>query len=489
MRVNQGKLIQRMKQHVTKPEDKLSVATKVGYGTGQAAQRLQLGSLNQMAVPIFNDILGVDPRLIGLSLGISRVVDALTDPLMGHISDRTTSKYGRRRPWIALSALLCSLAFSAIWLFPRGMSQGFYLVWFLVTTLFFFMALSMFAVPYSALGMELTPDPHERTSVVAYRTAMATIGGLLVSSLYWIINLGCFRDMAHGMRCTGVGFGVLVGIFTLIPVFFAKEHPKITRGRNRRSVQKTGLFASAKQTLTHAPFLLLLGATVVLSCGLGLVLSMSYYVTVYHVFNGIKDADTGFILSIHGYACILGSLLGLPAMTFISRRLGKRRTLLAGMLFAMIGSLLKWICYTPDHPYLILIPGFVMAFSMVSVWVSLQAMLPEIVDLDELKTDERREGMFSAIQSWTLKMGHSLTVIASGFVLNASGFDATLAIQSESAVYLLRVFYTVIPAAALLVSFLIMLFYPLTDKRAYEIRRELDERDVVSSAKPVAPQC
>lgn len=465
-----------VKNHVIKPEDKLSAATKIGYGTGQAAQRLQLGSINQMATPIFNDILGVDPRLIGMSLGAARIVDALTDPLMGHITDNTHTRYGRRRPWIALSSLLCALTFAAVWLFPRGMSQTFYFGWFIITTIIFFLALSVFAVPYSALGMELTPDIHERTSVMAYRTAMGTIGGLLVSSLYWIINLDRFEDMAHGMRYAGIGFAGLVAVFTFFPALFAKEHPGITRRRNKGRPPGISLLASAKLTLSHKPFLMLMTATVIMICGLNMVLSMSYYVTVYHVFGGIKDAATGFILSVHGYACVLGSLSGIPVMTFISRRIGKRNTLIAAMLTAMVSSLLKWICYTPANPYLILIPGFITAFSMVSVWTTLQAMLPEIVDLDEVKSHTRREGMFSAIHSWTMKMGNSLAVIAAGFILNASGFDATRPVQPASTVLLLRLFYTFIPAAALLTGSLIMMNYPITEKRALKIRYQLDRR-------------
>lgn len=465
-----------VKHHVTKQEDKLSVGAKVGYGTGQAAQRIQLGSINQMSTPIFNDILGVDPRLIGISLGAARIVDALTDPLMGHITDSTNSKYGRRRPWIAVSSLFCALTFAAIWLFPRGMSYGFYFGWFVVTTILFFLALSIFSVPYSALGMELTPDIHERTSVMAYRTAMGTIGGLLVSSLYWIINLDCFEDMAHGMRYAGIGFSALVAVFIFIPALSAKEHPGIIRGRKRSRSQKNSLLASAKLTLSHKPFLMLMAATVIMICGLNIVLAMSYYVAVYHVFDGVKNAATGFVLSVHGYACVLGSLSGIPTMTFISRRIGKRKTLIAAMLTAMVSSLLKWVCYTPANPYLILIPGFITAFSMVSVWTTLQSMLPEIVDLDELKTHERREGMFSAIQSWTTKMGYSLTVIGAGFILNASGFDATLATQSASTVLQLRLFYTLIPAAALLVGSLIMMCYPITEKHALETRHKLDQR-------------
>jgi glycoside/pentoside/hexuronide:cation symporter, GPH family len=151
------------KYHVTKPEDKLSVARKVAYGIGMAPYALMVQGMNQLCNPIFNDCLGVDPRWISWVMGVSRLWDAFTDPVMGNISDNTRSRWGRRRPWIALGALLSALTFAIIWLFPRGMGHLFYFFWFLVSSLMFYVASTVFSVPYVALGMELSPDYHERT--------------------------------------------------------------------------------------------------------------------------------------------------------------------------------------------------------------------------------------------------------------------------------------------------------------------------------------
>lgn len=467
-----------MPDHITKPEDKLSAATKVGYGTGMAAERLQMGGLNQMANPIFNDVLGIDPKLIGMALGITRVFDAITDPIMGYITDNTRTQFGRRRPWIALSSILCAVTFASIWMFPRGMSDTFYVFWFIITSVVFFTCLSVFSVPYLALGMEMTPDYHERTSVMAYRTAMAKLGGFMVSSLYLLTSLDIYDDMAEGMRYTGIGIGVLILLFTLSPVLFSKEHIRFFKGKHCARIKpKHGLMHSAKCTLRHGPFLILIGVTVVMLLGLTMVLQLGYYVTVYHVFDGSRTSETGIVLTLAGYSGQIGGLLGIPVMAYVSKRFGKRNTLLCAIAFSLIGTLLKWHCYTPNNPYLTLIPNFSMAFTLAAVWTLIHSMIPEIVDLDELETFERREGMFSAIYSWSVKMGMSLALIISGFILSSSGFEAQFGPdQLESAIFRMRIYYTLIPFAALTVGFVLMCFYPLTEKRSYAIRAQLEQR-------------
>lgn len=464
-----------MKHHVTKAEDKVPVGKKIAYGTGMAAQRLQAGGITQMANPIFNDVLGIDPRIISLMMGFSRVFDAITDPLIGHLTDNTRSRFGRRRPWILLASFLSGISFAAIWLFPRGMSEGFYIGWFLVASMIFYLCLSLFTVPYLAMGMELTPDYHERTSVMAYRAAMSKAGGFFISSLYIFVGLQCFNDMAHGMRYAGIGLAVVIILFSLVPAIFAREHPNFIVSTKTRKINKVGILESSKRTLRHKPFLILIAVTTVMLVGLTMVVQLGYYVIVYYVFDGVKTTETGMLLSFHQYSALIGSLAGIPILTYFSKHFGKRKTLLGAISLALVGTLLKWVCYSPTFPYLTLIPPFVMSFSLVGVWTLVHAMIPDIIDMDELETNERREGMFSAINSWTVKMATSVAIVTTGFILNLSGFDSSLgSVQPEGTVTIIRICYTLIPAVVLLAGFILMYYYPLTEDRAYEIRAELE---------------
>lgn len=466
-----------MQHHLTKPEDKLSSGVKVAYGAGQAADRLQSGCFSQLANPIFNDLLGIDSRIIGLMLGASRVVDAITDPIMGFISDNTRSRWGRRRPWIVLAALPCSVAFTLIWMFPRGMTTSFYVGWFIVTSVAFLLFQSMFSVPYAALGMELTPDYHERTSVMAFRSVVGKCGGFLISSLYLFITWDGFADIADGMRHLSVYIGLLIMGFMLIPAIFVREHPHNPKLSSTRGRRKLGLWASALHTFKNGPFLILISTTAIMMFGLTMVAHLSYYLTIYYMFDGTRSTEAGTVLAFCGYAAQLGGLVGIPVMTFVSKRIGKRRTLLGGMALAFLGDLSKWICFSPTNPYLSVIPNFALAFVLSSAWTLMSAMLPDIVDYDELKHHERREGMFSGVLGWVSKLGVSIALVIGGFVLNLSGFDPLLGPnQVDRTVTFIRTCYVFIPATAMLVGIGLMYFYPLRESHVYAIRAKLERR-------------
>lgn len=430
-----------------------------------------------MANPIFNDILGIDPRVISSVLGASKFLDALTDPIFGYLSDITRSKYGRRRPWIAVSAVLCSVSFASIWLFPRGMGESFYIGWFIATTLLSLLCLNTFSTPYSALGMELTPDYHERTSVMAYKAIMAKCGGFLVSSLYLIVNDDMFDDIAEGMRYTGIGLGIMIAIFTLITTFTAKEHPDLVANQKKQIRPKASFLQSLRKTLSNKPFLIIIATSLIMLAGMTLVLQFGYYIITYHVFHGVKGGSTGLILTLAGYSGQAGGLSSIPLIPSISKRFGKRKTLLAALCIAFFGTLIKLVCFTPENPYLVMVPGFTLAFAFGAIWTLLHSMVPDVIDLDELKNNERREGMFNAAQSGLVKTGVAIAAISSGFLLNFTGFDTNLGPeQATNTLLQLRIYDALIPAAVILIAFILMYFYPLTEERSYKIRTELEQR-------------
>lgn len=460
------------KHHQTRPEDRVPFPRKVGYGLGMTAYAMMVQSLGQMASIVFNIGLGVNPVYIGWIMGISRVWDAVTDPVMGYITDNTRSRWGRRRPWILLGGLLCGLTFAVIWLCPRGMSELFYVGWFLISSLLFFLAFTMFSVPYAALGMEMSPDYHERTSVIAYRSVMAQGGGLACASLFWFSSLPRFEDVADGMRTAGIIMGVLIFVLVTGSAIFAKEH-KALLGRQSKK-PSVSLFQSAKATLGHSSFLILIGVTGLLLIGTMMVNHLGAYLCIYYVFDGDKGPECGKLLTMVGWASRIATIVAIPILTLLSKRVGKRNTLLLAMIFSLGGTLLKWICYNPAHPYLQLIPSIMIGPALGGVWMLVNAMIPDVVDLDELKTGERCEGMFSAVYGWMFKMGAALALIISGYVLNWSGFDTALPAQGLQSLFMMRIFFTLIPSLAIGLAIAMMWIYPLTEQRSYEVRQELE---------------
>ena len=462
-----------LKHHITKPEDKLSFWKKTAYGTGMAPFALMVQGMVQMINPIFNDCLGVDPRLVSWVMGGSRIWDAVTDPVMGSVSDNTRSRWGRRRPWIVLGAFFSCITFASIWLFPRGMSPMFYFWWFLGASLIFYLASTMYSVPYIALGMEITPDYHERTSVMAYRTVMSQFGAICVGGFFWFTSLPHFTDRAHGMRTGGIIFGLIILVLGIVPAVFSREHPSIlAAGKNKK--QKVSLLKSAKETLSEGPFLMLIGVTMLMTTGLQMVASLGYYVAIYYVFGGEKSLLAGQVLTAGQWAAQICTMLAVPAIAVVSRRIGKKATLFLTIALAITGSLLKWICYTPANPWLLAIPGMLMSGGLASTWTLINAMIPDVIDLDELKTGTRREGMYSAVYGWANKSGVAAALIISGYILSGSGFNAALgANQSPAAVQWIRIFFTFIPVVSMSLAILLLVLYPVSEKRSYEVREEL----------------
>jgi len=463
------------KEHVTKPEDRVPLFRKVGYGTGMLGYALLIQTYMQFHYPVFNDTLGLDAVLIGWVIAISRLWDAVTDPFMGNVTDNTRSRFGRRRPWIGMGAFICALSFIALWWAPAGQSDAFYFCWLLIGSLVYYLCFTIFSVPYIAMGMELSPDYHERSRVMSIRTILQQGGVFVTASLWWLTSLDRYSDMADGMRWNSLWMGALIFIVIAIPAIVSREHPSMLQAGKETTKKKTPLVKSVKETVSCWPFLNLALITVISLLGLMMVGSLGYYVTVYHIYDGVKSEESGRLLTIVNYAVPISTIIAVPLLQKFSTKVGKRKTLMVAFGISLVGTLLKWPFYTPDNPWLSIIPAVLMGFGNAAAYMFVNAMIPEAVDVDELKHGVRREGMFSAVYSWMFKIGAALALLFSGYILAWSGFDSDLVgPQSEQTIFLMRVFFSCIPAFALSCAIALAFFYPITEERAFEIRAELE---------------
>ena len=211
----------------TPPEDRIPLIQKLAYGSGAFVNNLLGSAIGGMSI-VLNLGLGMDPALVGLLGALPRFSDSLTDPLMGYISDNTNSRWGRRRPYIFVGAILASLFFVLLWQLPRGQSESFYFWYFLVGSVIFYLGYTVFATPWVALGYELTPDYHERTRLMGgLFTLMPSMvadvvdldelktrerrEGMFGSIFWWVVKLGMAVALAGGgllLNATGVRRGV-----------------------------------------------------------------------------------------------------------------------------------------------------------------------------------------------------------------------------------------------------------------------------------------
>ncbi len=470
--------------HKTAPKDRISNKQKFAYGLGSIVNNLLGGAIGYMSI-VLNVGLGINPALVGTLQAIPRFTDALTDPIMGYISDKTHSKFGRRRPYIFVGAILVGIVFALMWQLPEGYGEMFYFWYFLIGSIIFYLFYTMFATPWVALGYELTSDYHERTRLMGVMNFMGQFAWISLPWFYSIMeNDRLFSDSVQGARSLAIGIGIFVAVVGIMPAIFCRE--RFVQGETAAKVKsklmqgiKTNVAEFVKGlviTVKRVEFLKLCAGTFFLFNGIMLVGAFSSYITIFYVSGGDKDMGAKY-MGLFGTISTISTLLAIAAVTWISSRIGKRKTFIIATSFTLFGSLIKWFCYDPMAPWKVLIPAPFIAVGMGALFTLMGSMIADVCDLDELETGERREGMFGAIYWWMVKLGMALAFGISGFLLNGTGFDVEFGgAQSSSTFFWMRFVDVTIPAAAALIAIFAIASFKITEEKAYEIRSQLEKR-------------
>ncbi len=488
-----------MTHHQTAAADRLPLLQKLAYGLGAFVNNTLAAAIGEL-LKVLNLAMGIDPAIVGWIGALPRFFDALTDPLMGYISDHTRSRWGRRRPWILAGAIGAGAVFIALWMFPLGMSSTFYFVWFLLGSLLFYLAYTMYATPWVALGYELTPDFHERTRLMGVQNFIGQLAYVVSPWFMWVTTLAVFRDQVQGAASLALVIGVGVMCLGVLPAVLLRERytarastlpagdpppipAKDPPGHPVAPDPKGGALAAIADflrglliTLSSKPFLLLAGATFLVFNGFILISAFQYYVIVYYVFAG--DQAAGAVYS--GYSGTLGAIstfVVIPVVTAISTRIGKRKAFFVAISISVLGYLLKWVCYDPANPMLLLLPAPLMAFGLGGLFTLMPSMIADVCDVDEVQTHQRREGMFGSIYWWVVKLGMAAAIAAGGYLLNATGFDVALeGAQSADTLWWMRLFDATIPALTSVIAIVLVFVYPITEDSAYKTRALLEAR-------------
>ena len=475
--------------HITAPEDRIPLPQKIAYGMGGFVNNLMAAAIGGMTI-VLNLGLGMNPALVGLLGAIPRLTDAITDPLMGYISDRTRSRWGRRRPYIFVGAVLVGLVFMLLWQLPAGRSESFYFWVFLGGSMVFFLAYTIFATPWVALGYELTPDYNERTRVMGVQNLISQLAYLITPWFLWFMQLSYFEDLLHGASMLAILVGAAAMVVGVIPAIFLREryqalaeaevsehHPEATTDVwSEISANVQDFFHGFLTTLKFSPFLKLCLATFLVFNGFMLISSFQFYVIIYYVFAGDQELGARWA----GYSGTLSAastFVVISLITWLATRTGKRKAFFFSTGVSILGYCLKWFCYNPEVPWLLLLPAPLMAFGLGGLFTLMGSMIADVCDLDELQTGQRREGMFGSIYWWVVKLGMAAAIAGGGFLLNATGFDVELGgSQSERAIHMMRLFDVLVPAISSAIAIWVIVLFPITEQRAIELRAELEER-------------
>lgn len=476
----------------TRPEDRVGFARMLAYGIGGFVNNILAAAIGGMLI-VLNLGLGMNPALVGLVGALPRLTDALTDPVMGYISDHTRSRWGRRRPYIFVGAITSGIIYIALWWLPLGQSESFYYWWFLIGSIVFYLAYTVFATPWVAMGYELTPDFHERTRLMGVQNFIGQLAYLISPWFLWFMTQkDWFDDQIEGAKWLAVIIGVVVIVLGILPALFLRERFAQTEAAAPAEVAltppkmmppKMTIWASIKdfgrglkRTLSSGPFLKLGAATFLVFNGFILISSFQYYVIIYYVFGGDQEAGSEWA----GYSGTVGAIstfIVIMIVTWLGTRIGKRQAFFVAIGLSMVGYTLKWFCYHPDLPWLLLVPAPLMAFGLGGLFTLMGSMIADVVDVDELATGERREGMYGSIFWWVVKLGMAAALAGGGLLLNATGFDVEAGgAQAEQTITLMRLCDAFIPVIASALAIWAVWSYPITEEAAGRVRAQLEAR-------------
>jgi GPH family glycoside/pentoside/hexuronide:cation symporter len=300
---------------------------------------------------------------------------------------------------------------------------------------------------------------------------------------------GWFKDQVSG----AAGLAIIIALVTIgigiLPAIFLRERfkhiaeaeingekakSKITTSAFMKNI--LGFFRGFALVVKSKPFLKLGLATFLVFNGFILISAFQSYVIIYYVCGGEQNLGAEYV----GYAGSVGAVstfVVITIVTWIATKIGKRRAFFLATGISMVGYALKWVCYNPDYPWLIVLPAPLLAFSLGGLFTLMPSMMADVVDLDELETHERREGMFGSIFWWVVKLGMSAALAGGGYLLNATGFDVELeGNQSDKTLFLMRVFDVFIPIITSAIAIWAVAAFPITEEKAREVRLALERR-------------
>ncbi|MCS6243851.1 MAG: MFS transporter [Opitutus sp.] len=463
----------------TPQEDRVPMKAKLAYGAAGAVDNWSSQLPSQLATPIFVTGMGLSPAMVSLAMFIFRLYDAIIDPIMGWVSDNTRSRFGRRKPFIVVGAILTGLTFPLLWHAGRDWSHPALLAWLLGTGLLFYTCFTVWAMPYQSMLLEITPDQNERTNVSGYRTFFQTCAGLTIGWAWYLAQLPFFApvvsgvpDAVGGVRSLSIVVGVLIIVVGLLPAIYVKE-------RFYKAASKQGrvsLKDNFKWTFTNRPFVLIGVFTLLFCVGSMLSSGLGFYLKLYYVAEG----NQALAAKLQGVESTLSTILGLlsiPVFNYLCRRYGKKNTLIGAMALVTFGMATKWWMFTPDYPWLSIVNGVLASPAFTGIWMIIPSINGDVVDFDETRTGERREGAFASIFSWIVKASFSAGIGLAGPLVVWCGFEvAQAAAQTAEAFTQMRLVYALLPPGLFVAGLIVLGRYPLTPLRMTQIRAELEER-------------
>jgi GPH family glycoside/pentoside/hexuronide:cation symporter len=463
---------------------RLPFLTKLVYGSGDLGMA-SYGTLRQIFYAIFlTDVVGLEARLASVAALIGVIWDAINDPLVGAFSDRVQTRWGRRRPFLLFASLPFALAFLILWWAPPWTSQIALMIHITLAFMISDTLQTLIIVPYLALTPELSPDYDERTSITGYRMAFNLIASLVAAVAAPMIQDGMLTagfSLQQGYLVTGALFGGLAALPFLVMFFIIREPQAVVESKAPFNVKQTLQTLWANVPFRSAALLYMLNWIT-----FDLVALMIPFFLIYWVAQGDLLASTDLLgINLSLESAVLGVLLivaifAVPFWTWVARHFSKRSAYISGMVFWIVVQALI-LSIQPGQTGFILFLAVLAGISVSTAHVLPDAIFPDVIEWDELRTRRRHEGMYYGAKNFIRKLTGAFAIFLALQVLGWFGYqspppDVTQFQQADRTLLAIRFLTGPTGAILLTASVAVAWFHPLTRQQHARIRRLLAQR-------------
>ncbi len=467
-----------MNSEITAPTT-LPMSQKIAFGIGMLANQMFPAALSIFIV-ILVQSLGMSPIMWGLIFFLPKLIDAVTDPLMGYISDRTRSRWGKRRPYIFIGAVIAGLSYIAMWQLSEDNSLLFNFWYFLLWNIIFFVGMTIFSVPYVAMGYEMSSDYHERTRLMAVAQWIGQ-WAWVIAPWFWIVlyDPNWFESATEGARTLSIWVGLICMGLAIVPAVLCRSDDNSHEEKEAiGSLSDTfqDLWRGVLITLANKPFQKVCIATFCIFNAFNTVAGFAFFIIVYYMNQGDPVQAGNWPALFGSVSAICTCFLVIPIINWMAQKFGKLKTFTITQTLSLAGYSMFWWSFSPENPYLMFVPIPLYVFGIGGLFTLMMSMTADICDMDELETGERREGLFGAIYWWMVKFGAAFAGLLSGLILASVGFDQSITIQSDSTLAGLRAAFILVPVTGTIIGILVMRSYELDESSVNEIRAQLDAR-------------
>ena len=448
---------------MTQEQDKLKVATKLVYGVGDVGNAMVNSAIQFFLLIFYTDGALIAPALAGSALLIGKIWDAVNDPLFGWISDRTTSRFGKRRVYMIFGALPLALTVMLLWFVPGGLTDAWVFVWIVGTFILYDTFNTVTSVPYYALTAELTQDYDERASLTTFRMILG-VPAYLVGAAITPVIVGLFAIKRTGYGAVGLLYGLIAAAALWIAAAGLKERRDMSESKSETPPLRAFL-----TTFRNRPFVRLIAAYLIANVAFALIQTLLAFFLIYQL---RMDQKTQVPIVMFLLLASIGVFLFPWKM--LSDRLNKGPAYALGLAIGGLAVAFTFLLPHEQTPWIYLI-AVVAGIGFSANWVFPWAMVPDVVEYDQLETGEHRGGMYYGVWGFTSKLTAALGIGLSGWVLQLFGFAPNVE-QSAQTLLGIRLFFGPAPAIILAIALPLLIGYPITRSAHADVRRKLEAR-------------